>query len=283
MEKKAKNYQYLIDLYSTINEYFANPTQDKKIPEIVVAFCILTERIFKIQLSKENPVLVYENTKTKEDDALVAIIKKQELSIETIRMRKTLDRYQLVFNGRFSDDEILALDHLYEIRNHFVHSHKSDEEKLDGDGKERIIKEMWTLWGKISKQAISILGEGLIKENKPQTPQKQYSETELKNVLIEEVKKKIGGNIKNNYMPDHTMHISNLACYDITGEKCPRCGAYGFSMDNQNDLNSYSYSYRIDHMTRYFPDYGSSDLYKCKACHLELTKKEYEIVKEQGL
>lgn len=187
MKKIEGNYEYLLRLYSQVDDYLADiPSKQENLPEIIVAFCITIEKLFKIRLHGENPVLVYDNTKIKENDALVAIIKEKELSIETIRIAETINRYKLMFENDFSDDEMQVLIDIYNTRNHFIHGYKPDGDLLLD--KENIVKKMGTVWEKISIQAVSIFGKDLIKANKPK---KKYSEEELEKVLIEEVKKKI--------------------------------------------------------------------------------------------
>ncbi|KKR60954.1 MAG: hypothetical protein UU01_C0031G0014, partial [Parcubacteria group bacterium GW2011_GWA2_40_37] len=60
--------------------------------------------------------------------------------------------------------------------------------------------------------------------------------------------------------------------FSIGNESCPRCGAYSFSLD---EINSGVISLSSIYNAGTF-----SDLYKCKSCNLELTKKEYEIAKK---
>ncbi|MBT6068190.1 hypothetical protein HOG48_00365 [Candidatus Peregrinibacteria bacterium] len=268
MNKKEKNYKYLLTLYALVDEYLAKvPAKQENLPEIVVAFCVVTEKILKIRLHKRNPVLAYENAKMKEDDALVSIIKRKELDIETIKLRKTLNRYQLVFNGKFSDDEIQVINDLYKLRNHFLHGHKSDDDILSD--KENIVKKMGTVCVGISAQAISTFGKDVIKSNKPK---KKYSETELKNVLIEEVKKKIERRKGVGLSISPYIHNDFDSLYSTSFEKCPRCGANGFSIDDSNSCFTGTFIASMN--------YGASDLYRCKSCNLELTRKEYEIAKE---
>ena len=134
---------------------------------------------------------------------------------------------------------------------------------------------MGTVWEKISLQAISLFGKSEIKANKPKN---KYSKKELEMILIEEVKKKIK---KNTYNYDTLSNIDDAFAYSpyspfFNTEKCPRCGSYGFSIDNASNSDIFSSDAFI--LSRY----GFSDLYKCKKCHLELTKKEFDIVKEIG-
>jgi len=272
MINAKQNYQYLLRLYSAVDEYLSNiPAKQENLPEIIVSFCVVTEKFFKIKLHKENPVLVYENIKIKEDDALIAVIKEKELNIETIKIRETISRYKLIFDDEFSDDEMQVLVDVYNARNHFVHGYKSDNEVLSD--KENIVKKMGTVWEKISAQAISIFGKDLIKANKPK---KKYSEEELEKVLIEEVRKKIE-NPENDYIFPYANNEILAYSPFTNNEICPRCGSYGFSTDNS--INSDTYLSAVSPVS-FLSRHGISDLYKCQRCHLELTKKEYEIAKE---
>ena len=266
---KKQNYQYILRLYSFVDEYLADiPTNQENLPDVIVSFCTVTEKLFKIKLHKENPVLVYENTKIKEDDALIAVVKGKKLSIETIRIRETIGRYKLMFDGEFSDDELQVLTDIYNLRNHFIHDYMSDEDILSDS--ENIIKKMGTVWEKISAQAVSVFSKALIKANKPR---KKYSEEELEKVLIEEVKKKIESNESEYSFPRFTTDEIHSSSFN-SNEKCPRCGSYEFSTDGILNSNIFS-------PTVVFPSIRNvSDLYKCKICHLELTIKEYEIAKK---
>ncbi len=284
MKVNEKDYKYLLRLYSQVDDYLADiPNKQENLPEIIVAFCITTEKIFKIKLHSKNPVLVYENSKTKDDDALISIIKEKELNIETIKIRETLSRYNLMFVDEFSDDEIQVLIDIYNIRNHFVHGYKPDNDVLLE--KENLVKKMGTVWEKISVQAVSIFGKDLIKSNKPK---KKYSEEELEKVLIEEVKKKIqsteynpfssvtirGFNHRNLITSDRlSIHTPNAFSLMGSGDQCPRCDSFEFYLDSQS-LNAVSLSSLYEYGKTF------SDLYKFKNCNLELTKKEYEIAKK---
>ena len=216
---------------------------------------------------------MYGNAKLKEDDALVSIIKEKELNIETIKMRETLSRYGLMFQDEFSDGEVQVLIDIYNVRNHFVHGYKSDDDLLSDS--ENIVKKIGTVWEKISNLAVSIFGTDLIKANKPK---KKYSEEELEKVLTSEVRTKIKS-IKselemfslNNYMYPIPNYMS---AYGVTGEKCPRCDAYEFSLDEPSPtldalLVTGVYGQRINF----------SDLYKLKVWS-GLTKREYAIAKK---
>lgn len=273
MIKKKQNYQYILRLYSFVDEYLSNvPVKHENLPDVIVSFCIVMEKLFKIKLHKKNPVLVYENSKIKENDALISVIKKKESNdMITVRIQETIYRYKLMFDSEFSDDEMKIIEDIYKVRNHFVHGYKSDEDILSDS--ENIVKKMGTVWEKISAQAVSIFSRKFIKANKPK---KKYSEEELEKVLIEEVKKKIES--QQNYLDDVFNVQSIHSAYDslnINGEKCPRCGTYGFFIDTSN-----SDIFSATSVDMYNPIRTSSDLYKCKKCNLELTRKEYEIAKK---
>lgn len=275
MKTDDKNYKYLLRLYSLVDECLASASEGQNnLAEVVVAFCIVTEKLFKLRLHGKNPVLVYEGSRLKDDDSLVSVIKEKELSVETIRIRETLNRYKLMFQDEFSDGEMQVLSDIYNARNHFVHGYKSDDDILSDS--DNILKKMGTVWSKISVQAVSIFGKDLIKANKPK---KKYSEEELEKVLTEEVRTKIKS-IKSEYgmyaLNNDMYSMSNyMSAFGLTGEKCPRCGSYEFSLDETSPnmdalLVTRIYSQRINF----------SDLYKCKKCGLELTKKEYAIAKK---
>jgi hypothetical protein len=267
---KNENYKYLLRLCAIVDEYLADdsPNQDN-LPDIVVDFCIVAEKIIKIRLHDKNPVLIFENGPIKDSDRLVAIIKKKEIDVETIKIDNAIGRYGLMFDDGFSESEAMALADIYKARNHFIHDYKSDDFILQNS--ENIIKKMGTLWEKISAQAIRIFGKELIKANKPQ---KKYSETELEQVLTEEVKKKIESKKLNPYdcygITGSVLNEESLfSCFD--GEKCPRCGAYGFTIERPKISNDLIFLSRMSD-----PPF----LYKCKKCQLELTSKEYEIAKK---
>ena len=279
--EKEKNYEYLLRLYSQVDDYLADTSgTQENLPEVVVAFCIITEKLFKLKLHKENPVLVYENTKLKENDALVSIVKEREINIETIKIGEVINRYKLMFENEFSDDEMQVLIDIYNARNHFIHGYQSDDKILSDE--ENIVKKMGTVWEKISAQGLSLFGKDLIKANKPK---KKYSEEELEKVLIEEVRKKIQstreeygtsfgvtrGFAINNELPLTSRFSTYNSVLGFTGEECPRCGSYDFYLDEPNP-NVFTLVYSS---SRTF-----SDLYKCQRCNLELTKKEYEIAKK---
>lgn len=275
MKKNEQNYEYLLRLYSSVDEYLSDvSTKQENFPEVVVSFCIVTEKILKIKLHDENPVLVYENIKFKENDALTAVVKKKEPSMDTIKIRDVIDRYKLMFDGEFTDNEVKVLDDIYKIRNHFMHGYKSDDDVLSD--KENTVKKMGTVWEKISNQAISIFGKDTIKENKPR---KKYSEEELEKVLTEEVKTKIES-IKDTYgkiayttdVVCSTPIYGNAFILGYAGEKCPRCRSYEFSLDESNsDMFLLTSAYGTNR---------TFGLYKCRKCGLELTEKEYEIAKK---
>lgn len=281
MKKVEKNYKYLLRLYSQIDDYLSDDSyEEDNLPETIISFCIATERLLKIKLYQANPVLVFENCKIKENDALISVIKNKEQNIETIKINEVLDRYKLMFDEEFSDDEMQALIDIYKVRNHFIHGYKSDNEILKD--KENIIKKMGTVWEKISQLAILIFGNDIIK---PKKPKKKYTENELEGILTEEVKKKI----KND------KYLSGFNQFPISGrgyggsvslfggeERCPRCGSYGFTFNNNHSNGGLVSDYSRIRWNS-FNNYAMgdfSDLYRCDSCNLELTKKEFEIAKK---
>ncbi|MBU2539802.1 hypothetical protein KJ786_01410 [Patescibacteria group bacterium] len=276
MKLDKKNYQFLLRLYSRVSEYLTESRPEvSDLPEIIVSFCIVVEKILKIKLHQKNSVLVFDNCKIKENDALIAIVNNKEFNIETIKIREVISRYKLMFEKELSDGEIQAILDIYNIRSHFIHSHRKDGHVLFDS--ENIIKKMGTVWDKISIQAIDLFGKGIIKTSKPK---KKYTEAELEEVLKEQVSKKIK-NLEPYYGVTASSIFRNETCLrysptmgGIVGEEeCPRCGSFSFSVDNAI-TDPFSESIYL------YSKGTPSDLYKCKKCHLELTRKEYELAKK---
>lgn len=275
---KKDNHKYLLSLYSKVNQFLAsNQNDQEELPDVVVSFCIVVEKILKIKLHKKNPLLVFDVSRMKDDDSLSSAVLKKEENIETIRIQNVIRRFEIVFKEVFSSGELQALKDVYGMRNHFVHGYKSDS-KIDFD-REDIIKKMGTIWDKIPQLAIALFGKDSIKRS---IPKKKYTEEELEAVLIEEVKKKVGAN-KNIYssrvydfgIRDHDPESVLAWSFDSVGGKCPRCGFYGFALESsQPDFEPYA---PVASASRF--GVSPSDLYKCKKCHLELTRKEYEIAR----
>lgn len=272
--KKSDNYHYLIELHSSIDEYLSSSTPNHdKLQTIVVSFCIVTEKIFKIQLYKKNPLLVYNYKKLKEDDAFITIINKKERNVETISIGQLIERYSLLFDERFSGEEMQIIRDLFNIRNHFIHSHQPDNYHLNNA--DIIITKMGTVWSQISSQSKEIFGNSLIKVKKPK---KTYSDSQLKELLKNEVKKKIEKKGNFDEIWSHVVLTEEYPAFGIgKSERCPRCGKYGFEKEPFNTITTCATgSYYFND----FKNYNSDGLYKCKSCNLELTKKEFEIAKE---
>lgn len=274
--RKEKKYRYLLHLYSQTDQYLANTLASENLPEMIVSFCICVEKIFKIRLFKKNPLLIFDNSKIKENDRLVSLVKRKYLTTETIRFNELLIRYKLMFPKKFSDEEIQVLIDIYNIRNHLLHSHNDDEEILSDP--EKIIKKMGTVWEKISKEATIIFGQSLIKANKPR---KKYSEEELESLLIAEVRKKIESTRKKESLYSSIMGTYERKFEDFSfnpsAEKCPRCDKFTFELES---LNKDIYSPLITTAMIFDSPKRYSGLYLCNSCNLELTKKEYEIAKK---
>jgi hypothetical protein len=132
MPTKNKNYKYLIRLYSLVDDYLANHRdQYDNLPEVIISFCIVVERVLKIKLHQKNPVLIFDSSRFRDNNVFITIVKNKELNIETIKASEAISRYKLIFKNKFSDDEIQAILNIYEKRNHLIHSHKSDDIILD--------------------------------------------------------------------------------------------------------------------------------------------------------
>lgn len=276
-----KDFQYLLKLFNLVNDYLSSDKKnDESLPEIVVSFCVVTEKIFKIILHKKNPVLVFNNSKLKNENELLSIVMNKEKNVETIKIIEAVNRYKLLFDDKFSDDEVQILIDIYNIRNNLVHSYKPDSSVLADN--EDVIKKMGTIWEKISSEVTSIFGADKIKSSKPK---KKYTEEELENVLREEVRKKIQDSNSHYYdnnfsgytlcqSPDVYSIGLDPVCNSSLTERCPRCGNYSFSNNNSPFveinpvLSSFDFSKKL------------VDLYKCNICSLELTRKEYEIAKK---
>lgn len=276
MIREEKNHQYLINLYSSVDEaLFGTAISEEKIWELIINFCTIIEKVIKIQLHELNPVLIYEYTEIKDPNSLIKIVNKQELdSFKTIKMWDALQRYQSLFNI-FTEVEVPAILSIYEHRKNLIHGINSEENIILE--KENIIKKMGTIWGKIAKQMESVFWKELIKSKKPK---KIYSEAELEKILKKEVEKKIQ---KRWYDSDIflTTNLTEPYNFDFNNkEKCPRCGNYTFYLDNwSNYINTFRDFTKIGNLSPYW----ISNLYKCSTCKLELTEKEYEISKKLRL
>ncbi|MBI4085906.1 MAG: hypothetical protein HY433_01525 [Candidatus Liptonbacteria bacterium] len=275
MQKRKLNHRYLLSLYSRVDEFLSaeNPILED-LPDSIVSFCVTTEKLLKVKLHSENPFLIFDVARLKDDDSLSAVALKKEMDIETVKIENIINRFAIVFKEAFTPDEIQALRDIYIVRNHFVHGYKSDDKIVFEV--EDVIKKMGTIWEKISKMAISLLGKENIKNGKPK---KKYTEKELEQVLEEEVRKMIGPtqnqSWKNPYLV--TPLIQRASIFEVTN-KCPRCGSDSFSLDGNKNAWGTPYASSIDYSSVFLSD-GDSNLYKCGKCHLELTEKQYEIAK----
>jgi len=288
------DYQYLLKLFNLVNEYLSGiKKNEESLSEVIVSFCIVAEKIFKIALYKINPVLVFNNEKLKNESDLISIITNKEENIKTINMSEITSRYKAIFENKLTDDETQVLIDIYNIRNGLVHGYKSDS-KIVFD-RENIVKKMGTIWEKISMEVISVFGADNIKASKPK---KKYTEDELESVLLEEVKKKISrthGYYKKILLPPNPTASNSISFSDqaidvansynesivkqfgpayggilLPSDICPRCGNYSFSSEN----------YPVDITTVFNFSKKMASLYKCSICNLELTEKEYEIAKK---
>lgn len=278
--KKEQEYKYLLRTYSMVSENLKSDSiKSDELPDIIIGFCIVIERVLKIGLYRKNPVLIYDNGWLKDENNLVCIVKRKKNQIETIKKDKLISRYNLVFEGRFTKDEVEIIDEIYLLRNQFIHSHEKDKNILINE--EEIVKRIGTVWEKISIEAVKILGGGFKKVQ----PNKKYTEEELKEIIekkfkeeCEEVRKIVESDKNKNIFPT-IRATSDLAVYPVTSEsffshplsgseKCPRCGFVGFKKDVNRFYGVYG-----------FGDEDDSGIYICNNCHLELTEKQYNIAK----
>lgn len=275
MSKKKLNHKYLISLYSQVDEFLSNgDILYEELPDMIVSFCVVVEKVLKIKLHRKNPFLVFDTSRIK-DDTIAIIALKKETDIETARIGDILDRFGIVFKKVFTPDELQALLDIYNIRNRFVHGHKADDKIMfDADD---IISKMGTVWEKTSKIAIALLGKENIKNGKPK---KKYTEKQLEEVLADEVRKMIEplpNQIGTSWGVLNRSHSYSLRTSMLGSDKCPRCSSHSFSLaDNKNDwgLTSFYGGYA------YGDTKSRSNLYKCEDCNLELTEKQYEIAKK---
>lgn len=268
MTKKVKKYDYLLQLYSRVNKYLSDSTQKPEdLQEVIVSFCIVVERVLKMKLHKKNPVLIFDASNLKSDDAISAIALQKEDSIETINIYSAMARFKILFKKVLLDEEVIAIRDIYKVRNSLVHGYVS-EEKIIVD-KEDIVKKMSFIWPKISDLTKSLLGKERILSSKPK---KTYTELEFKKALVEELLKKINQPVKDVYF------IQDSVLYSAGGIRCPRCHSRSFNkrddIFNENgglgliDPSLFS-------IKRYSQSY--SEIYKCSKCNLELTQSEYDL------
>jgi hypothetical protein len=289
--RDKKEYSYLLHLYSKVDDFLTiNGKKEGVLLDVIVSFCVVVERIFKIKLHEENPVLLFDVSKMKDNGALSAILKGKEKDVNTIKIGETLERFNLMFPSALTEGESQALSEIYSIRNCLIHGYKSDISVLFSE--DDIIKKMGTIWEKVSSQAQLLFGGESIKTSKPK---EKYTEEELENVLIEEVRKKIKSikkwdkfyfNSNNGVLRpigDHNGLIYpryNSSGSFLLSDSCPRCHSLSFSLDVENSnivpiRDTVSISLKSIYDGVMF-----SDLYKCKDCGLELTRREYDIAKK---
>lgn len=278
MAKKKPSYKFLLTLYWRVEEFLSseNPSADD-LPDNVIAFCIVVEKIFKIKLHDKNPLLIFDTNYIRDEHSLSVIALKKEKDIDTAKIKDILNRFAIIFKNIFTPDELQALADVYELRNHFVHDYKPDDQIIFDP--EDILKKMGTIWEKLFPLALALLGKENIKKYKPK---KKYTELELEKVLEDEVRKMIERRA-NSFVVSAYGDTYNPSIF-VGGDVCPRCGAYGFSQDGyRSELWSTTTAYDPITVGSVLGVAGAVnwglDLYKCKRCNLELTKKQYEIAK----
>lgn len=261
-----KNYKYILFLYNKVNDFLIKDRMNHKdLPDIIVSFCIIIEKVLKIKLYNKNHLLVFEISQLKDGDCFSIIALGQEVSVETAKIETITNRFKIVFPEIFTSDEIQAIKDVYLKRNEYVHGYKSDD-KIDINT-EDIIKKMSTVWEKISQIAISLFGKSNIKNAKPKN---KYSQLELEKALKDEVRKMITPP-RNSFITSYSSYepvepVSRFNFSLIGNEKCPRCGNFSMSKDDKVGV--------------FYINSPENQLYKCNFCHLELTEKQYQIAKE---
>lgn len=288
MARKTKEYKYLLHLYSRVNKYLSdNKPKTEELEEVIVSFCTVVERVLKMKLHSKNPILIFDVSKLKDDDAISALAMKTDTSVETIKIQSTLNRFKILFKKTFSDEELISIKDIYNVRNNLVHSYLSEERvTLDKDD---FIKKMSFIWPKISKLTKSLLGKERILSS---TPKKSYTEAEFKKAIIDELMKKIGQPVKSNYseLLYTSDNIANgYSSHNSYDKKCPRCQLFEFGVSNKKfGASGYGIGGNIsvieavlfNSVTSLGGDlgrYSHPQIYRCKKCNLELTQSEYEL------
>ena len=274
MVKNGDGQSYLLKEFRFVNENLAKEEIDNdELPDIVVGFCTVLEKMFKIRLHKKNPALVFSPKKLSDSDSIVAVSLKKETDIHTASITDILYVYGKVFPRGIKDDEIETVKSILQVRNQFLHSYKKDAD-LDFDHTD-VIKKMSTVWEKrIQPLAIIFFGKSKVRSAKPV---RKYTEEELHMILVEEVRKKLQKNtygqpvtISSTLTPTNSIttafnsiQSNAYSLHSTTTEECPRCNTFNFAK-------------------RQIPSTGQY-LYSCTFCNLELTEREFEIAKQVGL
>lgn len=303
---KNIDYAFLITSYHFVNEYFSNGYKEENFLQAVVSFCTVAEKILKIKLYETNKLLPYKinlnilEKKENQKNIVKAIISGKHNDFKTFSLFEILDKYDFIFTPEpFEKDEIEHLRKLVDVRNTLIHSHLPDADLKKR--KEDLDKKMGSLWEKLSSDMIARFGS-LSKVE----PKKKYTDDELKQVLIEEVKKKInldtnicidnsyagcsvygGNNCRSfiNYYKDGAEDINGMAYTMRKGVLCPRCCVGDFHKSLDDPYSNFNPAFNSDRIRIYRGDlYGtqnySENLYSCDRCNLELTDREFEIAKE---
>lgn len=276
MANNIGKYPYLAHLYLRVNEYLADGKQAElaTLADAVVSFCIVLERLLKIRLYNQNPILLFHSSQLKADGAILAIVMEKEVSIETICITDVIERFNTIFPSVFTEYELQALQDIFNSRNHLVHSYKGDSNVLeDGD----LLAKMGTIWDKISAITVDVFGSSPLKRSKPR---KKYSETELKEILIKELREKIKNHPQTYDGPGFSYDVESYA-YEAPNiwrseMKCPRCRS--LSLIREHGPSTYDFIREL----AFIPGTQPEGIYKCGSCHLELTKREYELLQEAG-
>ncbi len=284
-------------LYSRVDEFLAGEVDTNDIPDIIVSFCIVVERLLKIKLYERNPLLVFEDKViTNSSIAIIALGRKTEH--HTAQIKIILGRYGIIFEKVFTEDEFQAIGDIFDLRNDFIHGY-ADDSSVNYDPDSIVIK-IGTVWTKVSEIAVSIFGKKFIKMS---NRKKKYTEKQLEKVLEEEVRKMIQSlpslarrneqiavlmNSSPNLEIDEKLFAApyhvDLHSADVfrglTGgdEVCPRCHSRSFVL-TKDETNWSFYNSLYAAVPQVLINENLSNLYKCRQCHLELTPKYYAIAK----
>jgi hypothetical protein len=279
-----EDYKYLNFLYHKVGAFLSGSDTSGNFNEQVISFCVFTEKVLKIKLYQENPVLIFPSyVFNKEHDALIAIVKGEDKNIETINFGELFRLFQKIFSEVFTDTDIEALEDVYKLRNEFIHGYKTDERINFTE--EDILKKMGTLWGKISSLVVDLFGNNI----KEVQVKKLYTDKELEDVIRKEMEKEVQEKIRMGEPLSYGCGTNrfgsgdySLSLNDLGSERCPRCRKYGFKRVSGSSFDRGGPGLRDVVVRSYFRSRGNGyqdGLFVCSNCGLELTEKEYEIAK----
>ena len=277
---KKTDHKYLLSIYNRVDELLSRENLKKEdLPDLIVYFCTVIEKILKIKLYNKNPFLVFELSSIGTENLISRLATKKDVELNTLRVGNVLDRFAMIFKKTLNPSEIETIKEIYKLRNFYIHGYKEDN-KIVGLDVEKVVNQMGTIWERINKITVSLFGKENIKNSRPK---KTYTEKEFEKAFEDEVGKMITPKREFGLVTAYTtiplvdrynlvQRVGNLIdpitqqpiSFNYFGERCPRCNSSNFSLTG-NELYSYV---------------QVPKLYKCEDCHLELTEKQYEIAKK---